>query len=182
MEHGVAWLLDCSRRIPKHGSKKAVEGRVLWPKREHKIENHLPISSLINPSLLLQFLVLVTSIMTLTSAGQNLAPSGTCVACLGAKAICGVPSFDEGDHHEPNCSWCPFPPASAFPSCDHPLRVCLPCFRHHIEVQMETVGPEHLSCPECPNPLQHDQIRHLASKEVFERYETSPRSVSTISC
>ena len=147
-----------------------------------KIENLLSISPLINPSLLLQFLVLVTSIMTLTSAGQNQAPSGTCIACLGAKAICGIPSFDEGDHHEPNCSWCPFPPASAFPSCDHPLRVCLPCFRHHIEVQMETVGPEHLSCPECPNPLQHDQIRHLASKEVFERYETSPRSVSTISC
>ena len=101
----------------------------------------------------------------------------TCVACFQQKTKRGFHSLDKGDHHAQNRSWGPFPPASAFPGCNHPLSVCMPCFRQHIEAQMEAVGPENLSCPQCPNLLQHHQIRRLVSKQVFERYDTASTQV-----
>lgn len=90
---------------------------------------------------------------------------------------CSHHGFNEGDQQGLNCSSCSFPPALAFPGCDHPYTVYSVCFRQRIEAQMETVGPENLSCPQCPNSLLHKQIRRLASEEVFKRYEIAPTRV-----
>lgn len=74
-------------------------------------------------------------------------------------------------------------PPSSFPfrpitdACDHapPNRtnqhICLPCLSEHLRVQLESSGPNALTCPICHARLQHSDVRAWASTETFHRFD-----------
>jgi hypothetical protein len=53
--------------------------------------------------------------------------------------------------------------------CNHRTKTCGDCSSSWIASQIETVGWEHVRCPECPRLLSYDDIKSAASKDVFLR-------------
>lgn len=58
--------------------------------------------------------------------------------------------------------------------CDHAVRTCQPCVSSWISARIDASGQGGLTCPQqCNQHLTNDDIRALADREVYERYETS---------
>ncbi|CAB4464665.1 hypothetical protein RhiirA5_452829 [Rhizophagus irregularis] len=57
--------------------------------------------------------------------------------------------------------------------CNHELDVCKLCVDKHIQAQLESKGNIEICCPSsgCKKELQHRDIKRIASKQAFERYD-----------
>jgi len=71
-----------------------------------------------------------------------------------------------------------FPTPYSLPACstNHTLDICNACLERHLTTQIESRGRaalESLSCPYpgCGHAYSHEEIRMLASSEVFSRYD-----------
>jgi hypothetical protein len=58
--------------------------------------------------------------------------------------------------------------------CYHALDVCKLCVDKHIKAQLESKGDVEIYCPSagCGKEIQHKDVKRVASKQVFERYDT----------
>lgn len=82
-----------------------------------------------------------------------LAPTETCPICTDDKRIIDIPRQITAD-------------------CGHKPTACKDCVRHWIHTTMETVSHDRLTCPECHKPLQFNDVKRLASREDFDRYDS----------
>ena len=55
--------------------------------------------------------------------------------------------------------------------CKHERATCASCLRTWIQSQLETVGWDKISCPECNQTLEHHDVRTHAGKTVLEKYQ-----------
>ncbi|KAF4635464.1 hypothetical protein G7Y89_g2641 [Cudoniella acicularis] len=65
---------------------------------------------------------------------------------------------------------------SAFPTsitakCAHQTNTCIPCLQYWIAAELDRGGLEAIKCSECPEPLQHGDIKCYATEDVYERYD-----------
>ena len=58
---------------------------------------------------------------------------------------------------------------SATKNCEH-VQTCASCMQQWIRSQLEDKSWDTLTCPECPERLQHDDVREWADDETSERY------------
>ncbi|GAB1744327.1 hypothetical protein NU219Hw_g1473t1 [Hortaea werneckii] len=65
-----------------------------------------------------------------------------------------------------------FPVKTATPGCRHPSRLCTQCLHSWIASELDSKGCEGIKCPECPQTLQHPDVRQAASQETFKAYDT----------
>ncbi|RMY78952.1 hypothetical protein D0862_13271 [Hortaea werneckii] len=65
-----------------------------------------------------------------------------------------------------------FPVKTATPGCGHPSRLCTQCLQSWIASELDSKGCEGIKCPECPQKLQHADVRQAASQETFKAYDT----------
>ncbi|CAB4485368.1 hypothetical protein RhiirA5_411635 [Rhizophagus irregularis] len=58
-------------------------------------------------------------------------------------------------------------------NCNHELDVCKLCVGKHIQTQLESNGIIEIYCPssDCKEEMQHEDVKRIASKKVFERYD-----------
>ncbi|PSS21918.1 hypothetical protein M430DRAFT_26458 [Amorphotheca resinae ATCC 22711] len=63
-----------------------------------------------------------------------------------------------------------FPKDKMTPSCLHASSICNPCLATCVEMQIQTVQLETLSCPECKALLPAETVKRFMSTERFERY------------
>ncbi|RYP20869.1 hypothetical protein DL767_009375 [Monosporascus sp. MG133] len=56
-------------------------------------------------------------------------------------------------------------------SCTHSATVCKECVGHWISSSLDTLAWDRLRCPECPQLLSFEDVRHLAPPDAFERYD-----------
>ncbi|RYP75545.1 hypothetical protein DL770_007398 [Monosporascus sp. CRB-9-2] len=56
-------------------------------------------------------------------------------------------------------------------SCTHPATMCKECVGHWISSSLDTLAWDRLRCPECPQLLSFEDVRHLAPPDAFERYD-----------
>ncbi|KAH8675961.1 hypothetical protein BX600DRAFT_190897 [Xylariales sp. PMI_506] len=56
-------------------------------------------------------------------------------------------------------------------ACEHKPSTCRECAGQWIASSLETQSWDRLRCPECPQLLQFQDVRNLASQEVFNRYD-----------
>lgn len=81
-------------------------------------------------------------------------PKRSCIICTDAKRI--------GK----------FPQDKITARCGHEPQVCSKDVQTWITSELESKGWENIRCPECREPLERSDIRKLASKKTFARYET----------
>ncbi|RMX92529.1 hypothetical protein D0868_13358 [Hortaea werneckii] len=65
-----------------------------------------------------------------------------------------------------------FPVKTPTPGCRHPPRLCTECLHSWITSELDSKGCEGIKCPECPQTLQHGDVRQAASQETFKAYDT----------
>jgi hypothetical protein len=53
--------------------------------------------------------------------------------------------------------------------CGHLNRVCVNCVQNWISSTLEVNGPVNIRCPLCPEELTYDNIRSLATNDIFTR-------------
>ena len=66
-----------------------------------------------------------------------------------------------------------FPYRSITTACAHAPNICLECISAFVKAQMEMRMWDKLSCPLCPELLMYADLKTWATKEDFERYDTS---------
>jgi hypothetical protein len=70
------------------------------------------------------------------------------------------------------------PPQAITSSCDHSSadridsRICLSCLSEHLRVQLESNGPDSLSCPICYSRFEYGDVRRWTSEDAFRRYDS----------
>jgi hypothetical protein len=64
--------------------------------------------------------------------------------------------------------------------CGHLNRVCVNCIQKWISSTLEANGPVNIRCPLCPQELTYDNIRSLATNDIFTRYITSIPSLTML--
>ncbi|KAK5136714.1 hypothetical protein LTR08_002367 [Meristemomyces frigidus] len=71
--------------------------------------------------------------------------------------------------------------ASAFPdhlptdNCKHLINTCKACTKMHISVQLESTTYDRMACPECVEVLANADVKRLAAKEVYARFDEIER-------
>ncbi|KAI7313182.1 hypothetical protein KC315_g11767 [Hortaea werneckii] len=65
-----------------------------------------------------------------------------------------------------------FPVKTPTPGCRHPPGLCTQCLQSWIASELDSKGCEGIKCPECPQTLQHADVRQAASQETFKAYDT----------
>jgi hypothetical protein len=65
-------------------------------------------------------------------------------------------------------------------SCGHLNRVCVNCVQNWISSTLEANGLVNIRCPLCPQELTYDNIRSLATNDIFTRYITSICSLTML--
>lgn len=55
-------------------------------------------------------------------------------------------------------------------NCQHQPNTCIPCLQNWISAQMDSNGWNSIRCPECSQLLGHQDVKSLASGQVFERF------------
>ena len=64
-----------------------------------------------------------------------------------------------------------FPAAAPTSKCDHPAQTCTECLQAWMESEIETKGCDGITCPECAQLLEHNEIQAAASAETFAAYD-----------
>lgn len=62
-----------------------------------------------------------------------------------------------------------FPASPISSQCTHPPSTCYECVATSIKTELEMRRWDQLSCPECREPLQHQEIKRFADEETFAR-------------
>lgn len=95
-----------------------------------------------------------TDVASPQRSNRAVPPERDCVICFETKA------FQD------------FPEPTITRSCDHVPQTCLGCLQTYIRVKMkETMWlAEVLSCPECPQNFQYEDIRRYADRESWDKY------------
>ncbi|KAI2606570.1 hypothetical protein GGR54DRAFT_633416 [Hypoxylon sp. NC1633] len=57
-------------------------------------------------------------------------------------------------------------------ACEHDSSTCKECVAQWITSSLETITWDRLKCPECPQLLKYENVRALATREAFDRYDT----------
>ncbi|KAK4544678.1 hypothetical protein LTR36_003927 [Oleoguttula mirabilis] len=68
-----------------------------------------------------------------------------------------------------------FPDHLATDSCKHLINTCKACTKTYIAVQLENTTYDKLACPECAEVMGNADVKRLASKEVYVRYDELER-------
>ena len=63
-----------------------------------------------------------------------------------------------------------FPTRRITMACDHDPHVCLECLERSIQSNLQGRFWDQISCPECSQRLQRDDVRDFATTEIFKRY------------
>jgi len=112
------------------------------------------------------------------------APNPQVVAKMEAQAAAGTGKVEDLIKHtkplpRKDCVICArklainqFPRQKHTPNCVHERETCRHCFKNYIHAELMTKSPDQISCPECPNILQHEEVKALASPDTFQRYIT----------
>lgn len=106
----------------------------------------------------------------------------TCVVCFDTHF-----EFDEGDKQRweraksgfgGDWTWRvqSFPTSEVLPECTHAFEICRDCLATHVATQLQVHGygaVGNISCatPECDHKYTHEEIRRLATAEVFAKYD-----------
>ncbi|KAF2736589.1 hypothetical protein EJ04DRAFT_432509 [Polyplosphaeria fusca] len=65
-----------------------------------------------------------------------------------------------------------FPSRATTSSCAHGRNTCTECIQRWIETCMDSKGWDHCVCPECVESLEYDDVKALATNEVFAKYDS----------
>jgi hypothetical protein len=56
----------------------------------------------------------------------------------------------------------------------HSSDVCFKCYGQHIEAEVDSKGPDSVSCPQCPHVLSEPEVRKLARRVgIYQKYMRS---------
>ncbi|KAK5767568.1 hypothetical protein LTS12_002410 [Elasticomyces elasticus] len=68
-----------------------------------------------------------------------------------------------------------FPKYLATNNCKHLINTCKQCSQAWVAAQMESTTYDKVSCPECPEVLNNEGVKILASKEVYAKFDEIER-------
>ncbi|KAK3626169.1 hypothetical protein LTR56_019957 [Elasticomyces elasticus] len=68
-----------------------------------------------------------------------------------------------------------FPKYLATDNCKHLINTCKQCSQAWVAAQMESTIYDKVSCPECPEVLNNEGVKILASKEVYAKFDEIER-------
>jgi hypothetical protein len=64
-----------------------------------------------------------------------------------------------------------FPVKAPTSSCEHPPQTCTDCLQKWIASELETKGCRGMTCTQCPQLMQYEDIQRAASEATFTAYE-----------
>ncbi|KAL2008624.1 hypothetical protein VTN00DRAFT_6818 [Thermoascus crustaceus] len=139
---------------PSTDSDISFEVAVFWSKEDSQDDEELDLAVALSASLAQQ------TISDLPPDERPLTEPSECIACLETLS----PSS--------------FPSESITSACDHSARgnvdkrICTTCLSHHLDVQLNESGPNHLTCPICLALMTYSDVRKWASQRTFSRYDS----------
>lgn len=68
-----------------------------------------------------------------------------------------------------------FPDHLATDNCKHYINTCKVCTKTYLAVQLDNTTYDKLACPECTEVMQNEDVKRMASKEVYARYDELER-------
>jgi hypothetical protein len=77
-----------------------------------------------------------------------------------------------------------FPQQSITEKCVHFPSTCLDCLRTHIKTEIDNKAwsDQAVLCPECREPLRHDDVQDFADAASFTKYLISHKNWLTVAC
>lgn len=59
--------------------------------------------------------------------------------------------------------------------CAHQVHTCKTCLKAWLTMQLESTTYDKLSCPQCPEIMQHADVKRCATKEAYDKYDELER-------
>jgi len=63
-----------------------------------------------------------------------------------------------------------FPQKRVTPRCRHDSFTCLECLTQSLDIQIQKMPWDHISCPECPATISYNRVKEFASPVSFKRH------------